>query len=214
MALKLYFLRHGQTTLSRDNLFCGSGTNPALTAEGAKMAQAFADYYKSIAWDAVYCSPLARAVATAHPLAAHLKTKITPRDELKEIFFGSWEGQSVAEVDRLYHDDYIRWSADPAWNAPSGGGETSINIARRSRVLTEEIRSTKTDGNVLLISHKATIRIMLCDLLGIDVSRFRDRLSCPVASVSVVEFGGRGPLLKTLADREHLSKELRELPGT
>ncbi|MBN8550438.1 MAG: histidine phosphatase family protein [Deltaproteobacteria bacterium] len=214
MPLRLYFLRHGQTSLSRDNMFCGSGTDAALTAEGTKMAEAFAEHYRTLSWEAVYCSPLSRAVATASPLANHLTSKIIVRDEIKEIYFGAWEGLGVSDVSQKFHDDYIRWSADPAWNAPSGGGETSISIARRSRALTEEIRATYSDGNILLVSHKATIRIMLCDLLGIDISRFRDRLACPVASVSMIEFGSRGPLLKMLADREHLSKELRELPGT
>ena len=51
----------------------------------------------------------------------------------------------------------------------------------------EEIRQHHAAGNVLVISHKATIRIILCGLLGIDVGRYRYRLGCPVGSVSVVE---------------------------
>lgn len=176
MSLKLFFLRHGQTTLSRDNLFCGSGTNPPLTSDGEKMAQAFARKYQTVAWNEIYCSPLDRAVATAAPLSSLVAQQPKLRDELKEIYFGAWEGLTIEEVDRRHHDDHVRWSADPAWNAPSGGGETAIAIARRSRKLIEEIRESKDDCNVLLISHKATIRIMLCDLLGIDVSRL-DRKS-------------------------------------
>jgi broad specificity phosphatase PhoE len=78
----------------------------------------------------------------------------------------------------------------------------------------EEIKERYTDGNVLIVSHKATIRITLCSLLGIDVGRFRFRLGCPVGSVSVVEFGSHGPLLKVLSDRTHQSERLRNLPGT
>ena len=69
-------------------------------------------------------------------------------------------------------------------------------------------------GHVLIVSHKATIRIMLCGLLGIDVGRFRYRLACPVGSVSHIEFTKEGPLLHALADRTHLTPELRGLPGT
>ena len=64
------------------------------------------------------------------------------------------------------------------------------------------------------VSHKATIRILLCSLLGIDAGRFRYRLGMPVGSVSIVEFGQYGPLLKVLADRSHLTDRLRALPGT
>ena len=87
-------------------------------------------------------------------------------------------------------------------------------IAHRATRVIEELRQRFQTGNVLVVSHKATIRIILCGLLGIDVGRFRYRLACPVGSVSVVEFSLEGPLLHSLADRSHLSEALRALPGT
>jgi probable phosphoglycerate mutase len=78
----------------------------------------------------------------------------------------------------------------------------------------DEIKQQFADGNVLVVSHKATIRIILCALLGIDVGRFRYRLACPVGSVSIVEFSSAGPLLHSLADRSHLNETLKSLPGT
>jgi probable phosphoglycerate mutase len=213
MSLKLYFLRHGQTTFSRDNNFCGSGMNPPLTDDGAAMAKCFADFYRDTKWQAVYSSPLQRAVATAEPLCKVLGVMPKLRDDLAEIAYGVWEGKTVQEVERDFHDDYIRWSSDPAWHAPTGG-EPAIVIAHRALRVIEEIKSAYDEGNVLVVSHKATIRIILCSLLGIDVGRFRYRLGCPVGSVSIVEFSTHGPLLHALADRTHLDARLRELPGT
>lgn len=199
--------------MSRANVFCGSGLDPQLTAEGEEMARAFAAAYRQLPWQAVYSSPLARAVATATPLCEALGIKPELRDELKEIGYGAWESQTVAQVSEKFHDDYLRWTADPAWNPPTGG-EAAIAIARRTLKVVEEIQHRFPDGNVLVVSHKATIRIALCSLLGIDVGRFRFRLSCPVGSVGIVEFSEHGPLLQTLANREHLSQHLRDLPGT
>jgi broad specificity phosphatase PhoE len=213
MCLKLYFLRHGQTPLSRDNDFCGAGLDPGLTPEGLEMAKAFAAAYQSVSWSGIYASPLKRTVATATPLCECTGMQMELRDDLKEIHYGKWEGQSVESVNQDYHDDYIRWSADPAWNAPTGG-ERAVAVAHRALRVTEEIRQRHSTGNVLVVSHKATIRIMLCGLLGIDVGRFRYRLACPVGSVSMVEFTDEGPLLHALADRTHLSESLRALPGT
>jgi broad specificity phosphatase PhoE len=213
LSLKLYLLRHGQTPFSRDNAFCGAGLDPELTPEGAEMAQAFAAAYKSAPWLAVVASPLRRTVATAKPLCDATGMAMELRDDLKEIHYGKWEGLTVEDVNRDFHDDYIRWSADPAWNAPTGG-EPAVAIARRALRVSEEIRQRFSTGNVLVVSHKATIRILLCSLLGIDVGRFRFRLSCPVGSVSVIEFTSEGPLLEMLADRSHLSGALRSLPGT
>lgn len=214
MSLMLHFLRHGQTPYSRDNSFCGSGLDPELTDEGREMAQAVADAYRKTQWRAVYTSPARRAIMTAEPLCQAVGIQMRHRPGLHEIGYGRWEGLTPEIVDKDFHDDYLRWQADPAWNAPTGGGEPAVAIARRGLEVIEQIKSEFPDGNVLIVSHKATIRIILCGLLGIDVGRFRYRLLCPVGSISVVEFGHQGPLLRALADRTHLTERLRSLPGT
>lgn len=211
--LNLYFLRHGQTTFSRANAFCGSGLDPELTPDGALMAQAIAASLRERPWQAIYTSTLRRAMQTAEPLREACGIEVQKRDDLREIGYGAWEGQSIETVERDHHDDYLRWTADPAWNAPTGG-EPAVAIAQRGLRVVEEIREQHADGNVLLVSHKATIRIILCSLLGIDVGRFRFRLDCPVGSLSHVEFRSQGPMLHTLANRSHLPQTLRELPGT
>ncbi|MDQ6654027.1 MAG: histidine phosphatase family protein [Acidobacteriota bacterium] len=213
MSLSLYLLRHGQTELSRDDSFCGSGLDPELTAEGREMAQAFSDSYQAKSWSAIYSSSLRRTIATAQPLCDTLGMEPAIRGELKEIAYGKWEGLTKEIVEREFHDDYVSWLADLAWHAPTGG-ELGVLVAQRSLNVIQEIKERFKDGSVLVVSHKATIRIILCSLLGIDVGRFRYRLACPVGSVSVVEFTSEGPLLHSLANRSHLSERLRSLPGT
>ena len=213
MSLNFYFLRHGQTALSREDVFCGSGLDPELTSEGLEMAQAFAAAYRDKQWTAIFSSSLRRTITTAQPLCDALGISTQVRANFNEIGYGKWEGLTKATVERDYHDDYISWLADPAWHAPTGG-EPAVTIARRSLQAIDEIKQQYTNGNVLVVSHKATIRIILCSLLGIDVGRFRYRLACPVGSASVVEFSSEGPLLHSLADRSHLSEALRSLPGT
>ena len=213
MSLTFYFLRHGQTTLSRDDSFCGSGLDPDLTPEGLEMAHAFAATYRNQQWEAIFSSRLRRTINTAQPLCDTLRMTIQTRAELNEIAYGKWEGLIKDRVNRDYHDDYVSWLADPAWHAPTGG-ELGVSVARRGLQIIEQISERFGDGNILVVSHKATIRILLCSLLGIDVGRFRYRLVCPVGSVSVVEFTGQGPLLHALADRSHLSESLQSLRGT
>jgi broad specificity phosphatase PhoE len=211
MNLTIYFLRHGETAASRTGGYCGA-LDPDLTAEGQEMAKDFAAAYKGVAWEAVFCSPLKRTVATADPLCEAVGLAPQLRAGLKEITYGEWEGMTPDDVDRQFHDEYVRWLADPGWNAPSGG-EKGVDIARRSSVVLEGIEGAHHSGNVLVVSHKATIRIMLCSLLGIDIGRYRDRLAVPVASLCVVEMTERGPLLKSLGDRSHLREALRLRPG-
>jgi broad specificity phosphatase PhoE len=135
------------------------------------------------------------------------------KEGLREISYGQWEGKTPEVVNREFHDTYVRWLTDPGWNAPTGG-ERGIDIARRSSLVIEEIEKTYTTGNILVVSHKATIRIMLCSLLGIDVGRFRDRIAMPVGSISIVEMAVQGPLLHKMGDRTYLRDLLRSRGGT
>ncbi len=159
MNLSIYFFRHGETDSSRTGGYCGR-LDPDLTSAGHEMARDFAAAYKDVPWEAVYCSPLKRAVATAQPLCEAIGATPHLVEGLKEIAYGRWEGKTREEVNRQFHDEYVRWMADPGWNAPTGG-EKGVAIARRSSLVLEEIEQTHRSGNVLVISHKATTRIML-----------------------------------------------------
>ena len=90
MALTLYFLRHGQTALSREDIFCGSGLDPELTSEGREMAQAFVKAYREAEWRAVYSSSLRRGITTAQPFCDALRIELQVRAELNEIGYGRW----------------------------------------------------------------------------------------------------------------------------
>ena len=197
----------GKPLLAKQGVYCGT-LDPDLTPAGCQMAEDFADAYKSLPWAAVFSSPLRRAVATAKPLCEAVGIQMRLKKGLKEIAFGQWEGKTPEDVNREFHDDYVRWLTDPGWNAPTGG-EKGIDIARRSSLALEEIENTCASGNVLVVSHKATIQIMLCSLLGIDVGRFRDRISMPVASVSIMEIATHGPCLRMMGERSYLRESLR-----
>ena len=177
------------------------------------MAEAFATAYRSIPWSAAYVSPMKRTIATAKPLCEAVGLEMQLRDGLKEIRYGKWEDKTADFVKQHYWDDYIHWLAEPAWNPPTGG-ETSVEISDRALAVIAEIRHKYATGNVLVVSHKATIRIILCELLGIDLGRYRDRIDMPAGTVSIVKLDLHGPLLQVLGDRTYMSQDLRSRPGT
>lgn len=208
MSLNLYFLRHGETTHSRTGGYCGF-IDPELTPSGLEMAQAFADAYKELPWAAIFTSPMKRTIATVKPLCDAMGIEPQLREGLKEINYGDWEDKTPTYVKEQYGDDFFHWNRDPAWNPPTGG-ETGVQIASRASAVIAEIERDYTSGNVLVVSHRATIRIILCSLLGIDLGRYRDRLDMPVAAVTLVKFTLHGPMLQKLGDRTHLSKALQD----
>jgi probable phosphoglycerate mutase len=116
-------------------------------------------------------------------------------------------------VKEHYLDDYIHWLTEPAWNPPTGG-ETSVEISARASLVIAESQEKYITGNVLVVSHKATIRILLCGLLGIDLGRYRDRIDMLAGSISIVKFDVHGPLLQVLGERTYMGQDLRSRPGT
>jgi broad specificity phosphatase PhoE len=212
MALTLYLLRHGETESSRTGGYCGR-LDMELSPQGHQMAEDFAQSYKAHPFAGVYVSPLRRTRATAEPLCRSAGLDMRLCEGLRELDYGEWEGKSPEEVNRDHHADYLRWLADAGWNAPTGG-ERGIDVGLRAMAVIEEIWREHADGDVLIVSHKATIRILLCQLLGIDIGRYRDRIHASVASLSLVEMREHGPLLTLLGDRSHLRPVLRDLPST
>jgi broad specificity phosphatase PhoE len=212
MSLKIYFLRHGETEYSKQGLFCGA-IDPELTSEGNEMSHAFANAYGTIYWAGVYVSPMKRAIATAKPLCDALGMAMQIKNGLREIVYGDWENRELEYVKQRYEQDYIRWLTEPAWNPPTQG-ETAVQVASRALPIVAEIQSKYTAGNVLVVSHKATIRIILCSLMGIDLGRYRDRIDAPAASVSIIKFDVHGPMLEILGDRSYLPNALRLRAGT
>ena len=212
MALSLYLLRHGETSASASGGYCGM-SDPELTPEGLAMAEDFASAYHQHPWLGVYVSPMLRTRMTAQPLCEAGNHNMQIRPGLCEVNFGEWEGKSSDAVKNDFAADYLRWSSDAGWNAPTGG-ERGIDVARRALDVLDEIQDHHSAGDVLVVSHKATIRILICALLGIDIGGYRDRIGISVASLAIVEFLDNGPKLARLGDRSHLRESLRNRAGT
>lgn len=119
MALTLYFLRHGQTALSREDIFCGSGLDPELTPEGMEMAQAFVKAYREAEWRAVYSSSLRRGITTAQPFCDALGIELQVRAELNEIGYGRWEGLTKERsVNSIMMNTLVGWLIRPGMRQP------------------------------------------------------------------------------------------------
>ena len=210
--MNLYMVRHGQTASSRENRFTGS-SDPPLTTVGEAMAQAFAQTYASTTWEAIYTSPMLRARQTADPLSRLTGVPTTLEDGLKEIAYGEWEGLRQEDVKRRWPEAFEYWADDVA-SRGTPGGETAFHVAARSMRVVEAIRSRHHQGNVLIVSHKATLRVITCALLGLDVRLFRERIAEPVSTVTMFKVTRTTALLNLHGDRSHLSEDLKNQEGT
>jgi probable phosphoglycerate mutase len=193
----LHLLRHGETMLSADGTFCGE-IDTELSPEGIAQAERAAPHLVKLSLEAIYVSPMKRARATAAPLAKLINQDPRVEHDLREIGYGKWDGRKESEIKETEPEDYARWVSDPSHHGPPGG-ENGYAIAARAMPVVERVLAAHK-GNVLLVSHKATIRVITCALLGLHVGRFRDRVACPTASLTSFEFGSRGPMLMRIGE--------------
>jgi probable phosphoglycerate mutase len=186
MATRLYFVRHGATQLTAEDRFSGA-VGVDLSDEGRWQVARLADRLDSEGIKAVYCSPLSRTVETAEILAKPLALTPIRRDGLREISHGRWEGLTRREVEERYPDEYEAWEEDPFTFAPEEG-ESGLGVLARALPVVREIVVRHPGERVLVVSHKATLRLILSSLLGFDARGYRDRLDQSPACLNVVDF--------------------------
>jgi probable phosphoglycerate mutase len=183
---RLYLVRHGATQLTAEDRFSGA-VGVELSEEGRHQVGRLSERLAPEAIGAVYCSPLSRTVETAEILARPHRLPLVRRDGLREISHGRWEGLTRREVEGLYPDEYAAWEEDPFTFAPEGG-ESGIAVLARALPVMREIVVSHRRGVVLVVSHKATLRLILSSLLGFDPRGYRDRLDQSPACLNVVDF--------------------------
>lgn len=186
-ATRVFLVRHGATELSAEDAFAGGGTDVPLSDAGRDQLQKLAVRLAGEPIAAVYASPLGRTMETARILAAPHHLPVTPRDGLREISHGHWEGKTRATVEKEYPKEYALWSGDPFSFAPPEG-ETGLAVTARALPALLAIVAAHPGVQVLVASHKATIRLLIGSLLGFDLRRYRDHLDQSPASLNILDF--------------------------
>jgi broad specificity phosphatase PhoE len=214
MALtRIYLIRHGATILTAEDRFAGA-TNVPLSDEGRAQAGRLAQRLKGLPVAAVYASPLDRTMETARILAAGHQLEVNPRDGLREISHGHWEQLTRAEVEKQFPTEAAAWDEDPFTFAPEGGESGLAVTARALPALMEMVRQHEGES-IIVVSHKATIRLLLSSLLGFDPRRYRDNLDQNPAALNVVDF--KDPVrarLMLFNDTSHYSEDTLIKPDT
>jgi broad specificity phosphatase PhoE len=183
---RLYLARHGATQLTAEGRFAGS-VGVDLSDEGRWQAAQLGERLRGEGITAVYCSPLTRAADTAAIVAEPSGLVPMSRDGLREISHGHWEGLTRIEVEQRFAGEYAAWEEDPFTFAPEGG-ESGVAVLARSLPAIREIVTSHVGQRVLVVSHKATIRLLLSSLLGFDARGYRDRLDQAPACLNVLDF--------------------------
>lgn len=186
-ASRIFLVRHGATELSAEDAFAGGETDVPLSDVGRGQLQKLAVRLAREPIAAVFASPLGRTMETARILAAPHRLPVTPKEGLREISHGHWEGKTRASVEKDYPKEYALWEGDPYSFAPPEG-ETGLAVTARALPALLEIVAAHPGVQVIVASHKATIRLLIGSLLGFDLRRYRDHLDQSPASLNILDF--------------------------
>ncbi len=202
---RLILVRHGETTWNDQARYQGH-TDVPLSPRGWVEAELLARRLSDERIDAIYSSDLARARDTAQVIASRLGKRIAVEPQLREIRLGEWQGLTYGEVRERYFTDADPLPAYPVDSAPLGG-ETLRELQARLVHAVECIAASNPDRCVLIVTHGACLKVLLCTWLNIELASY-SRLRFDSGSITEAYVNPNGIAVTRVNDTLHLREKV------
>jgi broad specificity phosphatase PhoE len=193
---EVILVRHGETVHNANGIAQGWGDS-ALSERGNAQVRALAERVARFKPDALFSSPLERAMSTARPIAAATGLEIATLDDLREMNFGRWEGQSFRDIRANDAEAARRWMDDPDCACPGGESHNDVRV-RMARALAAIAQATRP----VIVTHGTALRIAATVLLDAPIAVAR-HLAQDNASLSIFVRRGERMVLKLWNDTSH-----------
>jgi len=197
--------RHGETAWNVEEIYRGR-KDVDLDALGVKQAEALGKYLSNWQLQAVYSSPLGRALTTASIIAQYQGVETHVDDGLIDFDYGEWQGLSEQEVKKLYPALHNEWQHNPH-KVKMPCGESLTDVRGRTTGVVNELISKYT-GSVVLVSHRVVNKVLICSLLGLDNSHFWN-IRQDVCGITIFDYVNGRFVLTRHNDTSHL-KEIQK----
>ena len=197
---RIFLVRHGETDWNREGRFQGQMDIP-LNRTGLEQARSVAEALKDVPLDRIVASPLSRAFETARTLAVRKGLSVDTEADFREISHGLWEGRTADEVDKEWAEMLYLWHSHPeAVEMP--GGESLADVHKRTWNAFQRL-SERVEGSIVLVSHDAVLKVLLCAILGCPFGSFW-RFQVANGSISLLEHNDNGWCIPLLGEASHL----------
>ncbi|NLV88588.1 MAG: histidine phosphatase family protein [Tissierellia bacterium] len=201
---RLYLIRHGQSEWNILSKVQGQ-KDARLTDLGREQAKKIGKRLIDEDIDIIYSSDLSRALETAEIISSIINKPVIESREIREINFGLWEGLTLEEIQDKYAEEYLIWMKSPD-KLTLEGAETLESLKNRVMPFVDKIITENKNKNIAIVSHSASLKIIILNLLGIG-NGFYKNISLRNVSLSIVECRKYNNVLTLLNDTSHL-KEL------
>jgi broad specificity phosphatase PhoE len=166
---EILLVRHGETEWNAEEIFRGRA-DVNLNEKGFVQAKLLGEYLSNSRLEAVYSSPLQRALRTAETIARPHSLSVRTEPALVDMDYGEWQGMPLTEVKKIYKDLYIKWEKTPEC-VKFPGGEGLDDVKNRAVATVNKIVK-KHKGSLVLVSHRVVNKVLICSMLGLDNSHF------------------------------------------
>ncbi|NLD36491.1 MAG: alpha-ribazole phosphatase [Desulfatiglans sp.] len=164
---RLYLARHGQI-IGFERMTANGHTDVDINETGVVQMNSLAERLRLVEINAIYATGLKRTEKGARIIGQYHSVPIKTKPDLKEIFFGDWEGMPLEEIERIYPGELDKRYADIAGYGPPNG-ENMGDVSKRVLGCLKEILKEEEGKNILIIAHGGVNRLILCDALGLPV---------------------------------------------
>ena len=200
---RIVLVRHGETDWNREQIFRGRADVP-LNATGLKQARATGEALKRHRIEAIYSSPLSRAMETAKTIAAfHPEITVRGTEGFTDIDFGRWEGMFHKKVEKEYRDIYGRWRREPH-TVKMPGGESLDDVKLRAMQELNRIITAHENQTIVIAAHRVVNKVVLCAVLGLTNSHFWS-IRQDTCAINIFHNSERGFIISVINDTCHMA---------
>ena len=182
----IYLIRHGETPLTPERRFSGSGgSNPGLTEKGREQARAVGRELAARQPEVLLVSPMQRTRDTAEEIGNFVEVAPIFDEDWIEASFGKWDGLTPDEVEEQFPEEFKAWVSD-AWY-PQGGGEPYAAVAERAGIALNKVAAEYPGQTVAIVTHNVVVKGAVCVALQtpIDSIFHVDVAPCSITTIKV-----------------------------
>lgn len=181
--MKFILVRHGETTANIDKIYSG-WSDYELTERGKLQIQILAQELRSYKVDTIYTSPLGRTMKTAKEIENVIGKKAIMDNNLREMNFGIFDGNTAKEVEEKYPNEWKTWLEEyESYRIPEG--ECLGDVLDRVKNFIDFIKGN--EGSCIIVSHGGVIQSIITYLLDLELKKMWN-FSCPPGGYVEIDY--------------------------